>query len=574
MRNELPIVTTNKRVTRVIARLNQNQKVQTAKEWLAGFNLDPRAFSTANLNAMQAGLGIEKLTPAKSNRAIEQTAFHSESDITATATSTNKLSPQTTSRPLSRGKKALIYALPAITLGLGAAILPYFNIEAGLLFHVFGFSVWHKLLWTLLYVGNAVIGAGVGLIPGSLVHLLIHRSIKKTERVNTVHDQAKAAEPVAEKISLVQVSAPSIQVVPPPTQVIQPRQLRPTDVISPPTTEEAEQIKSLEAQLMITEAENMLSAKIAKATTQIAQSLEPNGSANLRPAPVGYTLIKKIGQGATGEVYIANHLRFGRVAIKFPSLNQFLARDRAVILKHFHDEVDLLKKIKHSNVMRYYADSLDKDPIFVAGEYISGINLSDYINYCQQQGLPLTTIEALLIIRNIAQGLRAAHNEGILHRDLKPANLILTPGVLVKIVDFGIAKKTNLPSSKQTLNHGFPGTREYMPAEIYDPEVKVNGLDRRADIFALGIILYELLTTGSLPQSRSFTGEAASVCSQHLAWAQTNDPTLSNQELTRFDSQPKLKELLTKATAKMKEERLPDCDAVIKLIDDILNEIL
>ncbi len=222
-----------------------------------------------------------------------------------------------------------------------------------------------------------------------------------------------------------------------------------------------------------------------------------------------YQLAELVGEGAMGRVYRAKDTVLGGVvvAVKFLSqtlLNQSM-RDR------FEKEatISALLGEKSNHVVRVKDYGVDENNIpFYVMEYLSGESLSDIIRY-----QPLTLPRFLTLTRHICLGLESAHQGisfsgelcQIIHRDIKPSNIIVvqdpTVGELAKILDFGIAKLI-LSSASQT--QSFMGTLAYCSPE----QMKGQQLDNRSDIYSLGIMMYEMLTTDMpvMPQNSSFGG--------------------------------------------------------------------
>ena len=194
-----------------------------------------------------------------------------------------------------------------------------------------------------------------------------------------------------------------------------------------------------------------------------------------------YRILKRLGAGGMGVVYQAEDSRLKRpVALKF--LPPELTRDQAA-RDRFIQEAQAASALDHPNICAIYDVDTADDQLFIAMAYYEGETLRDRI----ARG-PLTVSEAIDIAIQIARGLEHAHHAGIVHRDIKPANAIVTRDGLVKIVDFGIAKildRTGPTQTGMTL-----GTVLYMAPE----QVHGYTVDQRVDVWALGVVLYEMLT--------------------------------------------------------------------------------
>ena len=212
-----------------------------------------------------------------------------------------------------------------------------------------------------------------------------------------------------------------------------------------------------------------------------------------------YEIISLIGKGGMGEVYSAHDPRTGRdVAIKV-SAERFNER--------FDREVRAVAALNHPNVCTLF----DVGPNYLVMELVEGE---------APQG-PLALEDALRIARQIGDALEAAHEKGVVHRDLKPANIKITAGGVVKVLDFGLAKRTN-EQNRDSVTKGedsptlsmaatqagmILGTAAYMPPE----QAKGKPVDKRADIWAFGVVFYELLTGKRLFQGEDVTDIMASV---------------------------------------------------------------
>jgi tetratricopeptide (TPR) repeat protein/tRNA A-37 threonylcarbamoyl transferase component Bud32 len=199
-----------------------------------------------------------------------------------------------------------------------------------------------------------------------------------------------------------------------------------------------------------------------------------------------YEILEILGQGAMGAVYKARDHELDRwVAIKV--IQPELANSRA-ILKRFKQELILARQVTHKNVVRIFDIGETDGMKFITMEYIAGSDLKSLI--VERDKMPAE--EAVDIIRQICLALEAAHGEGVVHRDLKPQNIMIEQTGRVVVMDFGIAHSKDLPGA--TMTGALVGTPEYMSPE----QAKGEKTDTRADIFAVGIIFYELLT-GRVP---------------------------------------------------------------------------
>ena len=194
-----------------------------------------------------------------------------------------------------------------------------------------------------------------------------------------------------------------------------------------------------------------------------------------------YKILERLGKGGMGEVWKAEDTQLRRtVALKFLSSD---AIDNEEIKARLIREAQASAALDHPNICHVYGIHEENGETFIAMAYIDGPSLAEKI---KERPLPLD--EALNIAIQIAEGLQEAHEKGIVHRDIKPHNVMLTAKGQVKIMDFGLASlagRSKLTKSGTTL-----GTPAYMAPE----QLEGRDVDRRADIWALGCVLFEMLT--------------------------------------------------------------------------------
>jgi hypothetical protein len=201
----------------------------------------------------------------------------------------------------------------------------------------------------------------------------------------------------------------------------------------------------------------------------------------LNPERIGkYQVVAKIGQGAMGEVFRAHDPVLNRdVAIK--QISAGLDADET-IRKRFRREAEAAAGLIHPNIITVYELGLEGERLFMAMELLDGIDLKHAL-----AGRKLGLDETLGIMEQICEGLAFAHARPIVHRDLKPANIHILPSGKVKIMDFGLAR---LSGSEMTTTGMVMGTPHYMSPE----QVRGQKADTRSDVFALGCVLYEMIT--------------------------------------------------------------------------------
>jgi serine/threonine protein kinase len=202
-----------------------------------------------------------------------------------------------------------------------------------------------------------------------------------------------------------------------------------------------------------------------------------------------YEIVRELGKGAMGIVYLAKDPLIGRlVALKTirPSAHAD-DEDTREFQARFVREAQAAGILNHPSIVTVHDIGVDEPTgvSFIAMEYVEGQNLKEVLS----AGRPLSFEQAADIIAQVAEGLDFAHAKGIVHRDVKPANIILLEGNRAKITDFGIAKITSGAANLTTTGQ-FLGTPNYMAPE----QIKGTPVDGRSDIFSLGICLYECLT--------------------------------------------------------------------------------
>jgi eukaryotic-like serine/threonine-protein kinase len=232
-----------------------------------------------------------------------------------------------------------------------------------------------------------------------------------------------------------------------------------------------------------------------------------------------YRVVQELGRGGMGEVFIADDLNLNRkVALKFlpDAFTGYPER-----MARFEREAKLLASLNHPNIAAIYGLEQAEGKRFIVMELVEGETLAQKI----AKG-PLPIEEALEVCRQIAEGLEAAHEKGVIHRDLKPANVMITEGGKIKILDFGLAKaladETQSGNSSQspTLTEGMTrpgvilGTAAYMSPE----QAKGKSVDKRTDIWAFGCILYECLTAKRIFEGETVTETLAAVLKNEPEW--------------------------------------------------------
>ena len=205
-----------------------------------------------------------------------------------------------------------------------------------------------------------------------------------------------------------------------------------------------------------------------------------------------FTIERRIGTGGMGVVYRARDEDLGiTVALKLLR-SELAARPEA--FERFRQELLLARQVSSPRVVRIHDIARDGDRWFISMDFVDGQSLDQWLD---GRG-PVDTGQALAIARQIAEGLQAAHASGIVHRDLKPANILIDAEGNALISDFGVAR--SLGSTGLTHTGAIVGTPDYLAPE----QARGDTVDARADLYALGLVLYEML--GGEP---AFSGSTA-----------------------------------------------------------------
>lgn len=265
----------------------------------------------------------------------------------------------------------------------------------------------------------------------------------------------------------------------------------------------------------------------------------------------GYRIIRRLGSGGMSMVYLAEHGKLGhRVAIKV--LSDVLTADETV-RKRFLQEARVMASLRHKGIVPVNDFIETKNTLAIVMEYIEGRNLSDIIG--REIG-PIPFERALELFRQILEATEYAHDRGVIHRDLKPSNVMVTPDGTTKVMDFGIAKITG--SAGHTRTGTKLGTLYYMSPE------QIRGardVDKRADIYSLGMTLYEMLA-GRLPFD---TGDETSEweISQKIVLEDYEPPSRYYPHIPEW-----LVGVVQKATAKKPDDRYGSCEEFLEAMDE------
>lgn len=253
------------------------------------------------------------------------------------------------------------------------------------------------------------------------------------------------------------------------------------------------------------------SGRLAMDTSKPGNSQTPTTLMHLVAAlETRYQVLQELGRGGMGIVYQAYDKQLKeQVALKI--ISPLFGNDPDAV-ERLKREVSSARRISHNNVIRIFDIGESSGLHFVSMEYFAGTSLRDYV----KRNGALSLIQAKNIVLQICDGLQAAHAQGVIHRDLKSHNIIINAANHIKIIDFGLARSTY--AEGMTATGLILGTPEYMAPE----QVAGKKVDERADIYSLGIILYEIFT-GRVP----FSGDSPIA----VGFQQLKDPPTDPREI-------------------------------------------
>lgn len=266
---------------------------------------------------------------------------------------------------------------------------------------------------------------------------------------------------------------------------------------------------------------------------------------------LNYVLIRKIGEGGMGQVYLARNEIIGQqVAIKV--LHPRYAGNPAV-RSRFRKEAMMLSSLDHPNIVKFLNYVENDNGVFLIMEYVDGMTLEDYIN--KKNGL-IVESRAYPMMCQILDAFQYAHSRDIVHRDIKPGNIFIDKEGRIKVLDFGIA---SILSDAEGSGKATGGTPAYMsPEQVLEREP-----DIRSDIYSLGVLFHNMLTGRSPYDTTTLTDV-------EIKSRVVNMPLTRMKEFYPYISDG-MQKIVDKATAKDRVDRYPNCAAMRRDIDKILN---
>ncbi|MGE3907914.1 MAG: protein kinase [Chloroflexota bacterium] len=263
-----------------------------------------------------------------------------------------------------------------------------------------------------------------------------------------------------------------------------------------------------------------------------------------------YKILSQLGRGGMASVFKAEQQGLSRlVAIKI--LQPSLAADE-VIVQRFQQEARIAANLHHAHVVTIYDVGEVGGVYYIAMRYIEGENLGQLL---RREG-PLEPSRAIRMLEQLAGALDFAHSRNVLHRDIKPANVMVEPGDVLTLTDFGIARAGE--SSQLTATHMVIGTPEYMSPE----QARGDPVDKRSDLYALGVLFYEMLG-GRPPFSAASTPS--------LLYLHVHEPPPPLHHL-RPDLPRGLSDVLVKALAKDPQDRFQSSHELVEAARQVLNQ--
>ncbi len=258
-----------------------------------------------------------------------------------------------------------------------------------------------------------------------------------------------------------------------------------------------------------------------------------------------YEIVSRIAQGGMGTVYKAKHPTLGRYVL----LKRLALRGGTQFTERFKREATLLMDFKHDGIVQVYDHFKEGSYYYIVEEFVDGMSLEDLI----RRERYLTNEAAVLVFHEVCRALKHAHDKGVVHRDVKPANILISKHGDVKLVDFGIATTTE-PSDQSLTREGMTlGTPSYIPPEQIGD---ARNADKRADIYSLGVVLYEAVT-GKLPFPGAFNAETIS----QIQKGKYTPPVRLNPRVS-----PLLRRIIARCIRPNRGRRFQDLQPVLRML--------
>jgi serine/threonine protein kinase/CheY-like chemotaxis protein/Tfp pilus assembly protein PilF len=295
-----------------------------------------------------------------------------------------------------------------------------------------------------------------------------------------------------------------------------------------------------------------INAVLRRSAPQIPEAVRPSPSTGTLPLPLReltrgttfagrFEVVEELGEGGMGKVYKVIDIRIKEtVALKL--LRPEIAADKKII-ERFQNELKFARKISQRNVCRMFDLNEEQGAHYITMEYVPGEDLKSMIKMTGHLGIG----KAVVIAKQVCEGLAEAHKLGVVHRDIKPQNIMIDREGSARIMDFGIAR--SLKAEGITEVGAMVGTPEYMSPE----QVEGKEIDPRSDIYSLGVTLYEMVT-GRLP----FKGESPLDTALKHKTEKPSDPKILNPQIPEDFSR-----IILKCLEKNKENRYQSAEEVV-----------
>lgn len=262
-----------------------------------------------------------------------------------------------------------------------------------------------------------------------------------------------------------------------------------------------------------------------------------------------WTLVRLLGAGGMATVFLAQDADQQPAAIKVLNPARVLPEE----VKRFTREYQALSKLQHENIVRVYDAGVLRDHPWIAMEYVDGSDLADLITAWQNSPTPDRFARAEKILRGLCEALQLVHERGLIHRDLKPSNVLVTKDGRAKLTDFGVVKDHNSNSTQLTMAGRLVGTVAFMAPEL----IAGDTVDHRADLYALGAVLYMMLTFRRPIEASSVAGYLA----RHLTEVPKAPSEIDSAVPRRLET------LCTGLLQKNPAHRYPTARAVLQALD-------
>lgn len=264
-----------------------------------------------------------------------------------------------------------------------------------------------------------------------------------------------------------------------------------------------------------------------------------------------YEIKELLGRGGTGEVYKAYHPALAReVAIK----TIYTSSDDPKALERFRREAQIIAALRHPHIVQVHDFDLASGTFYMVMEHVAGQSLQSYLKPIHARGETLPLPEALTLFQTICRAVIYAHGQGVVHADIKPANVLLTPTNQPILADFGLSRLVG--QERLTHSHALTGTPAYMSPE----QCMSKGSDERSDIYSLGVMLFELVTS-SLP----FTGNSiVAIILKHI------DEPPPFPRTFKPDLPPELEAVILQALEKDPARRFQTVSDMVEALDQVI----